>query len=202
MLATKTTEALYPVRMPHRSLALAAVLLSTPFLSEAQTSAGTPPQDGGASMHREHAPAQPSTRLAIGIRSQQLILDLATLQAMPQVTVSVFNAHAKQEETYTGPLVSDVLAKVGVALDEKSQHELLDSYVIATGTDGYFVIFSAAEVQPGLHKAQAIVAISQAGQPLGSHGAFQLIDPLDVKPARWVRNLNSLTVVPVTMPLR
>lgn len=151
-------------------------------------------------MHHEHAATQPSTTLALSGRGQRLALDAAALQAMPQTTVSVFNAHSKQQEGYTGPLVSDVLAKLGLLLNEKTQHEVLDSYVVATGTDGYFVIFSGAELQPALHKTQAIVALTRAGQPLGRNGAFQLIDPADVKPARWVRNLCALTIVPVPAP--
>ena len=147
------------------------------------------------------AASQPSTALGVRAGEKTLTLSLAELQAMPQITVSVFNAHSKQNETYTGPLVADVLAKAGVTLSEKTQHGVLDSYVLASGTDGYFVVFSGAELQPGLHKAQAIIAVAQAGQPLTRTGAFQLIDSVDVKPARWVRNLNALSVVSVTAPV-
>ncbi len=148
-------------------------------------------------MHHEHAPAQPSTALTVQAGNRKVTLSVADLQAMPQTTVSVFNGHTQQNESYTGPLVSEVLARAGVTLSEATQHAVLDSYVLAAGTDGYFVVFSGAELQPGLHKAQAIVAIAAAGQPLARSGAFQLIDGAEVKPARWVRNLSALTVVPV-----
>ncbi len=95
------------------------------------------------------------------------------------------------------PLVSDVLAKAGVALSGATEHDILRSYVVATGTDGYFVVFSGAELQSALHKAQCLVALTKGGQPLTENGAFQLVDPLDVKPARWVRNLSGLAVMPV-----
>ncbi len=156
--------------------------------------------EGASATPHDRAAAQPSTALQVRAGEKTITLSLAELQAMPQVTVSVFNAHSKQNETYTGPLVADVLAKTSVTLSEKTQHEVLDSYVLASGTDGYFVVFSGAELQPGLHKAQAIIAIAQAGQPLARNGAFQLIDSLDVKPARWVRNLNALAMVPVRAP--
>ena len=158
------------------------------------------PAQEAAGMHHAHVPAAPSIALAVHAGTASATLSLADLQAMPQTTVTVFNAHNKQNETYAGPLVSDVLAKAGVALSEETQHAILDSYVIAAGTDGYFVLFSGAELQPGLHKPQTIIALTQAGQPLGQNGAFQLIDTGEVKPARWVRNLTSLTVVPVTSP--
>ena len=163
----------------------------------AQAAATAAPQEGSPAMHHEHAASVPSTSLTVHAGDRSLSLALPDLQTLPQITVSVFNGHSKQTESYTGPLVADVLAKAGVLLNEKTQHDVLDSYVLASGTDGYFVVFSGAELQPGLNKAQVIIAITQAGQPLGHNGAFQLIDPLDVKPARWVRNLNSITMMPV-----
>ena len=150
-----------------------------------------------AGMPHTHPTAQPSTVLTVRTAQSAVSLTPADLQAMPQTTVSVFNAHTQKNESYTGPLVSAVLAKAGVVLTEASQHVLLDSYVLAQGTDGYFVLYSAAEVQPGLHKDPAIVALAQGGQSLTRTGAFQLISPEEMKPARWVRNLTALTVVAV-----
>ena len=152
-------------------------------------------------MHHDHPPAQPSTTLAVHVGGQTVTLTLADLQAMPQTTVSVLNAHTQQTETYSGPPVADVLARAGLTLGEKTQHGVLASYVVASGTDGYYVVFSGAELQPGLNKSQALIAVAQAGQLLTRTGAFQLIDPTDVKPARWVRNLNALAVVVVAAPV-
>ncbi len=144
-------------------------------------------------MHHDKPPAAPSTTLAVSTgQGAPLTFAVADLQALPQQTITVHNAHTKADETYTGPLVSDVIAKAGLAFSDKSEHPMLRMYLIATGTDDYFVVYSAAEVQPGLHRAKVIVAIAKSGQPLGVNGQFQLIDSGDVKPARWVRNLNSL----------
>ncbi len=154
-------------------------------------------QEPAGAVHHVHAPAQPSTTLMLAAGDRHVTLSLADLGAMPQVSVTVLNGHTKAEETYAGPLVSDVLAKAGVILNSATEHDFLHSYVVATGTDGYFVVFSGAELQGALHKAQCIVAITKAGQPLGENGAFQLVDSLDAKPARWVRNLNGLSVMPV-----
>ena len=171
------------------------------FLAVCVSLAAAPgPATAQQAIHHEHADGRPSTSLTIRTPDHTLTLSVADLQALPQTTVDVFNAHSKHIETYSGPLVSDVLAKAGITLTEPTEHHILDSYILATGSDGYFVIYSGAELQPGLHRAQVIVAIAQSGQPLTRTGAFQLIDPVDVKPARWVRNLESLTVVPVAGP--
>lgn len=157
-------------------------------------------QEVGGAAHHVHMPAEPSTALSVSTGEKHVVLSPADLQALPQTTVTVLNGHTKTEETYTGPLVSDVLAKVGIVLNSASEHSILHSYVVATGTDGYFVVFSGAELQSALHKGQCIVALSKAGQPLGETGAFQLIETLEIKPARWVRNLKDLEIVSLANP--
>jgi len=72
------------------------------------------------------------------------------------------------------------------------QQTILHSYVTATGTDGYFVIYSAAELEPMFTSGKVIVALTADGSPDTS--GLQLVNPLDVKPARWVHGLTSLTV--------
>jgi hypothetical protein len=137
----------------------------------------------------------PSTTLTINTATgQPLTLSLADLKALPQQTITVHNAHQNADETYSGPLLSDVLAKAGLVLSEKTEHPMLHQYVIATGTDKYWVLYSLAEVQPGLHKAKVIVAIARSGEPLTTAGQFELIDDTDVKPARWVHNVTTLTI--------
>ena len=185
-------------------LPLGAALALSIGLSVAQAPVDTASHNpmGDEAGHTEK-PTTLSTVLAGSVSGHPAgVLHLADLQAMPQSTVQVFNSHTGQNESYSGPRVAAVLAKAGVALVERTQHDILDSYVLGTGSDGYFVVFSGAELQPGLHKTEAIIAIAQGGQPLTRTGSFQLIDPEDAKPARWVRNLKALTVVPVTNPAK
>ncbi len=185
--------------MTTRLLFTAILLWVAPALAGAQSPVDTASQSPmGDEVHHAEKAATPSTALKITVPGHPaLTLSLPDLEALPQTAVAVFNAHTKANETYAGPLVADILAKAGMVLSEATQHQFLDSYVLASGTDGYFVVFSGAELQPGLHKTQAIVAITQSGKPLARTGAFQLIEPADTKPARWVRNLKALSVEPV-----
>ncbi len=189
----------YPRGMERRILLLATVLLGAPAATFAQAPVDTASQSPmGDEVHHPAKPSVPSSALQVTVPGHPAAtFSPADLAALPQVTVAVHNAHTKADESYTGPLVADVLAKAGFVLSEATQHAVLDAYLLAGGTDGYFVLFSAAELQPGLHKTQAIVALTQSGKPLARTGAFQLIEPADVKPARWVRNLQSLTITPV-----
>ena len=151
-------------------------------------------QDAGMH-HAEKPAASPSTTLLVQGPTQAVTLSLADLQALPQTTVKVHNGHTNVDETYSGPLLSEVLAKAGLVVTPKSEHDFLRMSIVASGTDDYFVVYSGAEVEPLLHKAEVIVALTLEGKPLTRTGAFQLIDSLDVKPARWVRNLNKLQVI-------
>ena len=194
---------MYSSPMSHRHFVPSALLVAALFTFGSAPARTLLAQASGAveaGLPHTHAAGKPSAVLTVHTAQGTISLTLADLQTMPQATVSVFNAHNQQNEIYSGPLVSAVLAKAGIVLTEASQHGLLDSYMLAQGTDGYFVLYSAAEVEPGLHKDTAIVALAQAGQPLTRTGAFQLISPEDAKPARWVRNLTALTVIAIGSP--
>ena len=142
-----------------------------------------------------HAPAKPSTTLVVTVDGRATTYTLADLQAMPQRTLKVQNGHTQTEETYTGVAVSDLLAKAGISMDTLKR--VYHSYIKAEGTDHYWVLYSASEVQSGLRQGEAIIAISQDGKPLTSDGQFKIVETGEKRPARWVRNLMSLTVVTV-----
>lgn len=118
--------------------------------------------------------------------------------ALPHVTVKVHNGHSNADETYSGVLLAALLAKVNAPTGHELRGESMTCYVVATGTDGYSVVLSLAEVDPDFRAGQAagqvIVADSRDGKPLGKSGPYQLIVPDDKRPARWVHNLNSIAV--------
>jgi hypothetical protein len=147
-------------------------------------------------MH-EHKASAPSTTLALVVGGKTTNLTVADLQGMPQRTVTVHNAHSKVDETYTGVAVSDLLAKQGVSADGVGAKRVYHSYVRAEGTDHYFVVFSAGEVEGAVHKGDVIVALTVDGKPLMEDGRFKLVGTEEMKPARWVRNLMALTFVTV-----
>ena len=144
-----------------------------------------------------HVRAEQSTSLTITVNGVSQQLSPAELAAMPQTTVRVRNAHTNVDESYTGVLVSDLLAKAGLTLTPKTQGQILRSYLRAQGTDFYFVLYSGAELQSMLHDATVIVALHRNNADLGEDGRFKLIATSEKKPARWVRSLVSLTLITV-----
>ena len=148
-------------------------------------------QAAAAPMEHTHMASAPSTALRVTVNGTATTISVAELEAMPQKTVTVKNAHSKAEETYTGVAVSDLLAKLGAAY-EKNERGIDHSYLKASGTDGYWVLYSASEVEPAVHRGDVIVATRVGGEALKADGAFKLVASEDQKPARWVRNLSTL----------
>jgi hypothetical protein len=103
----------------------------------------------------------------------------ADFRALPHVTIAVHNSHTNAAENYSGVPLSTLLAKVNAPLGKELHGEAMTSYVIATGSDGYSVVLSLAEVDPDFHEGQVLVADTRDGKPLGNNGPFQLIVSVD-----------------------
>ncbi len=148
--------------------------------------------------HHEHKPTTPSKSLVVTVNGKPATLSVTDLQAMPQRTLTVHNGHSNVDETYSGVGLGDLLEKYGMTLKGDGAQKIYHSYVRAEGTDGYWVLYSASELEFGLHIGDAVVALSVDGKPLGADGEFKMVSADEKKPARWVRNLKALTVV--TLP--
>jgi hypothetical protein len=72
----------------------------------------------------------------------------------------------------------------------------LQLYLVAEGSDGYKAVYSLAEVNPELHDGTVIVADTLDGKHLPDGGQFQLVAKGDTRPARWVRALVAVRVLP------
>lgn len=145
--------------------------------------------------------AAPSLSVSIGgaVNAPQ-VLDAAALQALPSLTqtVSYQSGRGPQTHTYTGPSLWSVLQSASPALDVAVKNDSLAHYVVATATDGYKVVYSLGELDPGFGNRQALLAHSEviAGltRPLSSDGVARTTMPGDVKGGRYVSAVESLAV--------
>lgn len=149
-------------------------------------------------MDQHSRPTVPSTQLKIiGFEGKSISLSPEELAALPHKTVSVFNSHSKANEKYSGVPLIDLLAKVGVPVGEQLKGKLFLTGVVAKGTDNYGVLYALAEVDPTIHAGDVIVADSVDGHKLENDGAFKVVSTEEKRPARWVRNLTSITIIEV-----
>jgi hypothetical protein len=123
-----------------------------------------------------------------------LTLTAATLGTMPRATVTT-NSNGI-ETVYEGVWLSDVLKKAGAPLGSALRGAALSTYVLASASDGYQVVFSLGELDPDMTDGQILLADKANGKALfGEDGAFRLVIPKDKRGARSLRMLTSLTVV-------
>jgi hypothetical protein len=125
----------------------------------------------------------------LGAIANPTTFNLADLQALPVVTRTVGTS------TYTGVSLWNLINAAGIQTNAAVKNDLLGFYVIATGTDGYRVVLSAAELSPDFGNQPDIVAYAVNGAPLGTTGFARLVIPNDSKAGRYVSNLVALEVV-------
>lgn len=134
------------------------------------------------------------TLVLTGDSDHALVLSSADFRLLPHISATVHNSHTNASEVYSGVPLATLLAKIGAPLGKDLRGATMTSYMIARGSDGYSVVLSLAEVDPSFHRGQVLVADTRDGQPLGKNGPFQLIVTDDKRPARWVHNLQSITL--------
>ena len=125
-----------------------------------------------------------------------LSVDLAALQALPQLSRTV------GADTYTGVSLWSLLnVTAGLATHPAVKNDLLDMYVVATGSDGYKALFSMGELSPDFGNQPDLIAFARNGAALDGTGFARIVAPNDVKAGRWVSNLVSLEVFHAVAPV-
>ncbi len=176
-------------------LALASLMPHTIYVQQTSATKNVAPsteQDAAGS--QQPAQAEDTLLLTAGTNHAPVSISLMEFRALPHVTITVHNAHINADETYSGVPLAALLAKLDAPLGEHLRGKALASYIVASGSDGYSVVLSIAEVDPSFHDGQILVADTRDGQPLAKSGPFQLIVSEDKRPARWVHNLVSISL--------
>ena len=180
-------------------IVLAALLGTRP--SQAQGSPSRPGQPmpnsadapvGGMSQSQTTRPSAPAGPLKITFAGKSSEWTPTTLAALPHKTVTVYNEHAKANQTYSGVELIELLKPLGIP--EKPRGKDFRLYLVAEGSDGYQVVYSIGEVTPDVHEATVLVADSLDGKPIANSGPLQLVATAEKRPARWVRNLVAIRI--------
>ncbi len=152
---------------------------------------------GIASLAPQLPAQEPAPSITVtGAVPTALTLTAADLAGMPRATVSTTSNGIMTR--YEGVWLSDILSRAGLVLGAQARGSSLSLYVLAMASDGYQVVFSLGELDPGITDGKYLVADQANGKPMyGETGAFRLVVPADKRGARSVRLLSALRVVQV-----
>ena len=131
--------------------------------------------------------------------AENLALTVADLKRYPAYQVEYVPGRAVEQKAvgpvrrYVGCLLRDVLSAAKPV--ESKPRELRKSYVVATASDGYEVVFSWAELFVSPIGDKVFVVYERDGAPLpDDEGRIALIAVTDTRPVRHVKWLRSLTL--------
>jgi hypothetical protein len=147
----------------------------------------------GMGMEHMGKPAVPAGPLKVSFGDKSAEWTPATLAALPHKTITVFNEHAKANQSYSGVALIDLLKPLGVP--DKPHGKDLRLYLAAVGSDGYEAVYAVAEANPDVHDGAVIVADAMDGKALADDGPLKLVSTDEKRPARWVRNLVAIRVL-------
>lgn len=120
-------------------------------------------------------------------------LDAATLSALPRETVHA-DSHGHALACEGVPLVA-LLRHAGAMPETELRGAQLARIVEVGARDGYRVVFSLGELDPATGGRRVFVVDRCDDKALDAEtGPLRLIVPDDARPARWVRQLQSITV--------
>jgi hypothetical protein len=118
-------------------------------------------------------------------------INAATLAGLPRITIPATD-ESGHTNTYTGVSLHDVIVRAGAPSGEPVRAKAMMSYLIASASDGYHVLFTLPELDPSYTGHVAVIAESVDGVPFTSAGPYRLVVPFEKRQARWVRNLTGV----------
>jgi DMSO/TMAO reductase YedYZ molybdopterin-dependent catalytic subunit len=129
-----------------------------------------------------------------GAVATPLALTAEDLAKMPRATATL--TADGTTTTYEGVLLYDILVKAGWQFGRGMTGKPMASYVLATGKDGYQVVFVLAEIDPMFGGAKVLIADKADGAALpGRELPFRVVAPGDKMHARSIYSLVKLEVV-------
>jgi hypothetical protein len=121
-------------------------------------------------------------------------LDSALIARLPQVTAQG-EAHGRKLSC-EGVALHEFLRASGAMPAEPLRGAALARVVVVRARDGYRAVFSLAELDPSLGNRQVVLTRRCDGADLPAEdGPWRLIAPGESRPARWVRQVESIRVV-------
>ena len=140
--------------------------------------------------------APPADRLRVSVPGgTPLDLGAAEVAALPHTELRAVDSHGKGG-LFGGVELVELLHRAGAASGDALRGSHLRDVVRVESADGYVVAFTLAELDPATGARRVLVADTLDGKALGpEQGPWRLVVPDDKRPARWARQVKSVTLV-------
>jgi|GEM_PF-160196 len=123
-----------------------------------------------------------------------IALDPNTLAALPRESVQG-KSHGQPLRCEGVPLAM-LLQRAGAMPAGGLPGPMLSRYVLISARDGYRVLYALAELDPATGKRDVFLVDRCDGKPLQEEdGPLRVIAPQDERPARWIRQVQSIHVL-------
>jgi hypothetical protein len=121
-------------------------------------------------------------------------LDATTLASLPREPITA-SAHGTVLHCDGIPLPA-LLRAAGAMPADPLRGAQLARYVQVDARDGYRAVFALAELDPTLGNRKVFLTDRCDGKPLpDDDGPLRLVAPYEARPARWVRQVEAITVI-------
>ena len=142
------------------------------------------------------AQTAPEASFSVETPGKKIALTAADLAAMPRISATV-TIHGTATK-YDGVLLRDILHRASAPSGDELKGKALATVLLVTARDGYQVAFTLAELDDAYSHQRVMVADTANGAKIpADQGPFRLIVPDDAKPARSVRMLSRIQLLPV-----
>jgi len=123
-------------------------------------------------------------------------ISAAQLASATRVSVSV-DDHGTAAR-FEGVSLATVLTMAGVQLGDSLRGPRMAEVLLVSASDGYKVAFALAEADPAFATREIILADKRDGKVLDTReGPFRVIAPGDKRPARWIRQVTEIKIIPL-----
>ena len=148
-------------------------------------------------------PVGPSSAGSVQVRvagKETRTFSESDLASMPRSSVTA-GAHDEKPSLWEGVALVELLRRAGAPLDKQLRGREMTEFVRVTAADGYQVVFSLTELDAAFGDRNVLVVDRQDGHPLsGKDGPLRLVVAGDKRPARWVREVETIEVVDGSVP--
>ena len=120
----------------------------------------------------------------------------AQISSLPRVTVNTVEHDAPAQ--FEGVSLARLLALAGIQMGDTLRGARMSEALLVEAADGYKVVYALAETDPAFSAREIILADKRDGKQLDAkQGPLRVVAPGDKKPARWIRQVQSLKIIAV-----